>query len=251
MAHTTEASTEWGEVLKYGQSKHQSVQFMLPRAPGPVCGMAVLIHGGYWRARFDATLMLPLAHSLTAQGWAIANVEYRRIGNGGGWPQTLDDVQAAIRLVRSSNFCLAHSTPVVGIGHSVGGQLALLAGKQLDAIVALAPVTDVARTDREHLGEDAASEFMNSSWTQSPQEFDRASPIRQLPLGRPILVIHGDDDDRVPIAHSLDFRAAAESAGDDMVLRVIPGLSHRAAIDPQAGHWPGTLQWMTRVGNDR
>ena len=185
---------------------------------------------------------------MTAQGWAIANVEYRRIGNGGGWPQTLDDIQAAIRLVRSSKFCRIDNTRVLGIGHSVGGQLALLAGKQLDAIVALAPVTDVARTDREHLGENAASEFMNSSWTQSPEEFDRASPIRRLPLGRPILIIHGDDDDRVPIEHSLDFRRAAESAGDEVILRVIPGLSHRAAIDPQASHWPEALQWMTLVG---
>ena len=60
MAHTKDPSTELGEVLKYGQSRQQSVHFMLPKAPGSVCGVAVLIHGGYWRARFDATLMFHL-----------------------------------------------------------------------------------------------------------------------------------------------------------------------------------------------
>ncbi len=56
---------------------------------GPV---AVVIHGGFWRARYDLTLMDALCADLVQRGWAAWNIEYRRLGNGGGVPETLDDV---------------------------------------------------------------------------------------------------------------------------------------------------------------
>lgn len=230
--------------LQYGSSDQQTVEFLIPANAGRPRGTAVLIHGGYWRARFDATLMTPLAKDLTARGWAVANIEYRRVGNGGGWPATLDDVQAALRTVRSATPPDWTGLPVVGIGHSVGGQLALLAAEELDAVVALAPITDVARADREGLGEDAAREFMGSASTDALREYAQASPIRQLPIGCPVLVIHGDTDARVPVEHSHDFTAAAEAAGDNIDFRVFPGLGHLEAIDPEAAHWPGAVAWM-------
>ena len=56
----------------------------------------MLIHGGFWKAEYDLTLMDALAEDLVARGWAAWNIEYRRLGNGGGVPETLDDVGAAI-----------------------------------------------------------------------------------------------------------------------------------------------------------
>jgi len=63
---------------------------------GPV---AVLIHGGFWKDQYGLDLMEPLAEDLAARGWAAWNIEYRRLGNGGGVPATLDDVSAAIDLL--------------------------------------------------------------------------------------------------------------------------------------------------------
>jgi acetyl esterase/lipase len=60
---------------------------------GPV---AVLIHGGFWKALYGLDLEVALAEDLARRGWAAWNIEYRRLGNGGGVPATLDDVAAAI-----------------------------------------------------------------------------------------------------------------------------------------------------------
>ncbi len=58
--------------------------------------VAVLIHGGFWRQRYGRELEGGIARDLVARGWAVWNIEYRRLGNGGGVPATLDDVSAAM-----------------------------------------------------------------------------------------------------------------------------------------------------------
>ncbi len=56
--------------------------------------LAIVIHGGFWRARYDLLHIGHLAAALTARGVATWSLEYRRVGNGGGWPATLEDVAA-------------------------------------------------------------------------------------------------------------------------------------------------------------
>ena len=64
--------------------------------------------------------------ALTAQGFATWNVEYRRVGNGGGWPSIMEDIMSAYRSVPQ----LARRYPLDASknprhGTSAGGQLAL------------------------------------------------------------------------------------------------------------------------------
>ena len=84
-------------------------------------GVAVVIHGGFWRAAYDASLGRQLASDLAERGWATYNIEYRRVGKGGGWPTTLQDVSDAIDLLSELDLDLSR---VVAIGHSAGGHLA-------------------------------------------------------------------------------------------------------------------------------
>ena len=81
--------------LSYGSDPSQHAQLALAAtdAPAPVC---VVIHGGFWRARYGLDLGAPLANDLAAHGIAALNVEYRRVGAGGGWPQSGADVAAAL-----------------------------------------------------------------------------------------------------------------------------------------------------------
>lgn len=231
--------------LRYGGSSQQYVD-CLPAVvqPGAPHGTVLLVHGGYWRAQFDATLMEPLATEFQRRGWQVGNVEYRRHGNGGGWPETIEDVRAAIQAVTGSAWCAAASGPVVGVGHSVGGQLALLAGSGLDAVIALAPVTDTARTFHERLGEDAAAGFFGAGPEQLPDQYEDSSPVRRLPLGVPALVVHGTNDARVPVSHSHDYVRAACAAGDRVTLLEPAGLDHLAAISPAAAHWDAVFTWL-------
>ena len=85
----------------------------------------MVIHGGFWKAAYDLSLGRPLAADLVEQGWAALNIEYRRVGNGGGVPSTLDDVRAAIATLDGRGLDL---TRVVTLGHSAGGHLAAWAG---------------------------------------------------------------------------------------------------------------------------
>lgn len=231
-----------GQHVVYGWHPDQHALVWEPA--GNPHGLAVLVHGGYWRARHDASLMEPIARDLATRGWLVANVEYRRVGAGGGWPVVLDDVRAGIDAVMS---LVPSSTPVVAVGHSAGGQLALLSAASLDAVVALAPVTDVVRAYEEGLGEGAAEELMGGPPEVDQDAYTAASPIRCPPVEAPVLIVHGNNDERVPCAHSVDYAAAAREVGKIIELRAPEDLPHLEVIDPLGDHWAGVLSWMSTV----
>lgn len=236
------------ELLRYGLHEDQVLELHPPgptaRSEGPA-GVAVLVHGGYWRARFTRELMAPMAADLVARGWAVASVEYRRVGAGGSWPAIRDDARAAIDLALATARDRRWPGPVVTVGHSVGGQLALLtADRGVSGVVALAPVTDLPRTCREHLGEDAVEELLAASPGEEAALLRDGSPLRLLPVGVPVLVVHGDADVRVPLEHSEDYVAAARAAGDDVELRTLPGVDHVALIGACAPWWDDVVAWM-------
>ena len=221
----------------YGPDSQQHVALWRAE-PDTSRGTILLVHGGYWRARFTADLMLALVAPLRDRGWNVANAEYRRVGTGGGWPATVEDAASAIDLARE-----AAPGPLVVIGHSVGGQLALVHAARADAVVALAPVTDLVRGFAEGIGEDAVIEFMRMPPDEDPEAYAAASPISMTPPC-PVLVVHGADDARVPIAHTRDYVARARAAGADVELHEHPELSHLALIDPVAPHWTGVHDWL-------
>ena len=85
------------ERITYGDDPSQWVDLHTP--DGESRGLVVVIHGGFWKAEYGAEYGAPLAEDLVGRGWTAANVEYRRVGNGGGFPETLDDIHAAIGAV--------------------------------------------------------------------------------------------------------------------------------------------------------
>jgi len=51
----------------------------------------------FWRMPYGRDHIAPIAVDLADRGFAVWNLEYRRIGTaGGGWPGTLQDVGAGI-----------------------------------------------------------------------------------------------------------------------------------------------------------
>lgn len=233
--------------LQYGASDQQVVELWHPVGEARPKGLVILIHGGYWRAKFDASLMHPLARSLVVRGWSVANVEYRRIGNGGGWPTTLEDVRAGIKAATDASQWEVEPEITFSVGHSVGGQLALLGADLVDGVVALTPVTDLVLVDQEVLGEGAAYDFMGGHAADLPEEYAAASPVKSVPLGKPLLVIHGAIDNRVPSYHSELFCTVAHAAGDNVQYWEVPLLEHVEAIDPQEPHWANVVLWMDQL----
>src|SRR5579872_5792979 len=112
--------------LRYGPDPLHFGDLRLPGGTGPH-PVVVMVHGGFWRARFNLEYAGHLCAALAALGIATWNVEYRRLGDtGGGWPGTLLDVAAAADHLRTlaAPYHLDLSR-VVAMGHSAGGHLAL------------------------------------------------------------------------------------------------------------------------------
>jgi hypothetical protein len=73
-------------IHRYGDDPAQFGELRQPE--GTTAGTVVVIHGGFWRARYDLSLGRPLAADPAARGYAAWNLEYRRAGAAGGWPGT-------------------------------------------------------------------------------------------------------------------------------------------------------------------
>jgi acetyl esterase/lipase len=222
----------------YGTGPEQVADLLLPRAEGPH-RVAVLLHGGFWRARFDRSTMAALAVDLADRGWATWNVEYRRVGNGGGVPETLDDVRSAITALTRLEEPLDVERVVI-VGHSAGGQLGLCVADEpaVDTVVSLAGVCDLGTAFAEAIGESAAQEFMGAGPAERPDTYRLADPMARIPAGARVLLVHGDADQRVPVEQSRRYARAAARAGDDRCeLLELAGVDHFALIDPRTSTW--------------
>lgn len=224
-------------VARYGPGPEHIVELRVPDGPGPH-PVAFLLHGGFWRARFDRSTMVALAVDLHRSGFATVNVEYRRVGAGGGIPETLEDVEAAAGAVPRLDDRLDRAR-IVAIGHSAGGHLALwLAGTgEVAAAVSLAGVSDLRAAAEQGLGEGAAVELAGGTPAERPEAYALADPIRRVPAGVPQLLAHGDADNRVPVEQSRRYAEAARAAGDSCELLELAGVGHFELIDPRSEAW--------------
>jgi acetyl esterase/lipase len=236
-------------IASYGSHPSQHGELLLPADGGPHA-VVVLVHGGFWRDRFDRHLMDGLAHDLVAHGFASWNIEYRRTGrDGGGWPATGDDVAAAVDHLAAID-APVDTEQVAIVGHSAGGHLAVWAASRQGgrvrarAVVSLAGVLDLADAAWRGLGTGAVLELMGAAPEDDPGGYAQASPVERLPVGIPTLVLHGDADDRVPVDLSFDFHSRARQAGDPTDLVVLGGVDHFAVIDPASAAWHLVRAWL-------
>ena len=234
----------------YGDKRSQFGELYLPHADGPF-PVAVVIHGGFWRARYGRKLMRPLCRDLAGRGWAAWNLEYRRLGrlSGGGWPNTFDDVGAGIDHLRVLQAPL-DLTRVVTIGHSAGGHLAAFAATrpgpsvEVTAVVSQAGVVDLERAWEWRLSGGVVKQLLGGTPEQMPDRYATASPAACLPLGVPALLTHGGRDTNVPPAMSETFHAAARAAGDECELVMLPDEDHFGHIDPANPLWKAVVEWI-------
>ena len=242
----------------YGSQAGQEGDLYLPRVPHPpvVC----LIHGGFWRMPYGREEITAIAKDIALRGYAVWNIEYRRIGApGGGWPGTLHDIASAIDhlAVLAGNGIELDLNRVIVAGHSAGGQLALWAAAkkrlanifsparvQPIAAAALAGVTDLARAFELNSGRGAVNEFLGGSPAQYPERYTAASPIGLLPLGVRQLVIHGAKDEALPVELSRSYAAAAQASGDSVEFVDLPDAGHKDFLDPNSNAYKNFCEWL-------
>jgi acetyl esterase/lipase len=240
---------------RYGEGSSQFGELYLPQDDGggsfPV---AVVIHGGFWKAVYGRKLMWPVCGDLCRRGWAVWNLEYRRLGlrSGGGWPHTFEDVSAGIDFLTSLDAPLDLDR-VVALGHSAGGHLATWAASRdgdarvpLRAAVSQAGVTDLSYACELALSSGVVARFLGGGPDEVPDVYAAASPAARVPIGVPLLCVHGGADGVVPVSMSRRFAEKARLAGDDCELLVFEDEEHMGHIDPDNPMWQAAAEWLER-----
>lgn len=221
--------------LSYGPLAEHVIDVRLPsRLPAP---LVVMIHGGFWRSAYDRRHTGPMTSALSAAGYVVAVPEYRRTGGGGGWPETFDDVAAALAAVPELLAPYADGPPIL-VGHSAGGQLGLWAAGSVEArrVVSLAGCLDLGMCSSLGLDDGATDLLLGGTPSTVPDRYARADPARLPVPPAPVILLHGTADDRVPIAVS---RSYAARTGVPLV--ELPDVGHFALIDPLSTAWPRVL----------
>ena len=242
--------------IAYGKDALQYGDLYLPKGGGahPVI---VLIHGGCWLGALPGPeLMDPMVDPLRARGFAVWNIEYRRIGqNGGGYPGTFQDIGAAIDELRmiapAHHLDLGH---VVLAGHSAGGHLAAWAAARpriaktsvlysktplaIHGVVSLSGILDLESYRATGPSACGGPATIDALVGRHADPYADTSPARLLPAGVPETILSGGSDRIVPASFGHDYAKIAKGAGDRVDDVELPGTGHFDMIDPLSPAWP-------------
>lgn len=233
--------------LRYGAAASQRIELFRPAAGGAPWPLLVCLHGGFWRARYDATHLRHACRAWADDGWLVASVEYRRVGEpSGGYPNTLQDARDA------ADGLLAHAAElgfdpqrVAYLGHSAGGQMALWLAAQcvpwtVRGVLALAPVADLRAARALALSDGAVDELLAACADEAARQraLDDACPSARLPQpGVLRVLLHGAADEDVPCALSASYCARAAALGDEHVQLLELACDHYEPITPHRAAW--------------
>lgn len=209
---------------RYGPHPDQVVHM---RGSGGDVGV-VLVHGGFWSDAWGLDTVEGWAVDLAAEGVAVASIEYRRVGSGGGVVATTADVARAINRARD----WLEVPEVAVVGHSAGAHLAvwhaLSAPTPQRLTVGVAGIYDLAVADDHDLGPGAVAAF-------DPEH--RTDPMRAGRPGGHLVLVHGEDDSVVPSSQTIAYGEilGGEGAGVDVTL--LADTRHFDLLDPRRDGW--------------
>ena len=231
---------QWGaESWQYGDLYMPEEDSVFANDHGIPCIM--LIHGGFWKTRYDLELMKPIAEDLIESGIAAWNIEFKRWeeNDQGVWMDTLSDVLRAWgQLALLPGIDITRS---MVMGHSAGGLLALLLAAKAERkpwlAIAQAPITDLVAADRAKLSDDgdAVRKWIGDTPDNNPEIYSMLNPIDNPPIA-PVLLIHGETDKEVPKEQSETYSRVMKAKGANVQKIWLPG-DHFTIIDVASDDW--------------
>ncbi|MBD0862907.1 prolyl oligopeptidase family serine peptidase [Gordonia sp. zg691] len=246
---TADTEQNWAELyLPAGEQRVDSIP------------LVVLIHGGAWQSALGADIFEPLARDLADRGMAVYNVEYRRVGSGGGWPATFRDVASALDHVAvvDKQFPQITTDDELVVGHSAGAQLAVWGGtrhKLKDDEVGSRPVFRPTRVvslagplDMVYAathGDDRIVTALGGTPRQVPQRYAMVDPIQNIDPDTPVVAIHGTADRVVSPVNSQRYVDAVVRQGGDAEAVLIDGGNHGSVVTSDAAEYPRVLDIIT------
>lgn len=213
-------------IVAYGEDPAQIME-VSPGRDASHRPLVIIIHGGFWRPDIDRVHARPMAEAIAAAGWTVALPEYSRVPHNPA--PTLHDL--TLILTHAPQQLPSHNGRVVLVGHSAGGHLVLWAAAArvcpvLNGTLALAPVADLLLAYELGLGNGAVSRFLGCEPVSRPD----IDPRQMAAPDTATTIVHGVDDDTVPLGVSESYIAAHPQ------VRWVPiaGAGHYALIDPLA-----------------
>jgi acetyl esterase/lipase len=242
--------------IAYGPAPAQAVELFLPAGPGPH-PVVILIHGGCYLAEYEGLRQTSgIAADLTKRGYAVWNVEYRKLGEAGaGYPGTFLDIADAIDRLRDE--APRHHLDlrrVVAVGHSAGGHLALWAAARarlprssplwrarplpIGAVVSLGGIGDL-KGQGDIFGGACGPEAIPSiiGVADRADPYADTSPAELLPTGARVVMISGEFDHVMPPPTGRAYVERVRRAGDVGEAIAIPGASHFDVVIPTTEAW--------------
>lgn len=222
--------------------------------------LVVLIHGGGWKSTMGAGVFDGMARELARHGMAVYNIEYRRVGSGGGWPTTFDDVARAMDYIAELNLQypqLAIDNALV-VGHSAGAQLAVWASTRHDLrgdevgsrprfrptrVISLAGPLDMVYAANH--GDKHIAAVLGGRPAEVPQRYASVDPIQNLDPRVPVIAVHGTLDTVVALANSQRYVAALRKRGGRAGLELLPGEGHGSMVSTRSSAFRRVLRLIT------
>lgn len=244
------------DTVHYGPAPSQVAELFLPKGKGPH-PIVVLLHGGCFLKAYEGfSQTSALAADLAGRGYAVWNVEYRKLGEAGaGYPGTFQDVAAAVDRLRSE--APKHDLDlkrVIAIGHSAGGHLALWAASRdrlpvtsplraadplkIGAVISLAGIGDLKGQGKVFAlpcGDDTIDRLVDTA--HRPNPFADTSPAELLPTGARVVMVHGVFDAVMPPHTGREYVLKIRKAGDSAEVVTIPGAAHFDLVIPTTPAW--------------
>lgn len=244
-AQQSNDSTVTTEVVSYGDHPAQFVELWHP-AESAQSQALVSLHGGYFLAEYDLTLHRAMCRTLAGLGFVVANVEYRRVGAGGDFGATTDDVWAAAETVSSR----LPGQAITAFGHSAGGYLAewLAPHPAVETVIGLGAVTDLVGASRAGWDGGAIESWVGATPEADPKSYALADLTARLPSGTSRVLLHGDADTAVGVVQSRSYASVLESADEPVRYLELLGMGHYGYLDPREAEFKVLLEVLDAEG---
>lgn len=199
--------------------------------PFPVC---ILVHGGGFKSGNKKSSIYPIFAPLRDAGFACFSIDYR-LAPANRWPAGIEDLETAIRWVKSHGAEFkADAKRVALIGDSSGGHYVSYVGavgrEPVNAVVAFYAPHDLELQVRlrGELGSAMTAllgltEINAAAW----EALRQASPISHLRAGMPpYLLVQGDLDRTVVYEQAVRFQKQSRALGNRCELIAITNGDH-------------------------
>jgi acetyl esterase/lipase len=224
--------------ISYDQYPQTVLDIYQPKAlPNGKRPGVLVIHGGGWRGGSKDAVVEKLVLPWVAQGFVVANVEYRLAGVAPAPAAVNDVLKAADWFRKNGNRWNVDTRRIVATGDSAGGHLALMAGMtpkkahlgpthKIAAVINFYGITDV----EDQLQGENMREYAVAWIPEQEGRFELARRLSPMTYIRkdvpPILTIHGNADETVPYEHGVSLTKAVRDVKGDAEMINVPNGGH-------------------------